>query len=499
MLGFGNGADYGRASEILVRAGYTEGGIGDRLGRRHVLAVPAADVPPWLRRTSDLAPLDTLIRLFLLGVSVPASAVRQALSPMSLDTWVDAGLLALEDGERQVAPRIKLLPVGHLVVGADRPQRRIDDARPDYVMPPAVTTSELANATIRTPCRRTLDLGTGSGVLGLLAASHSEEVIATDSNPRAVAFARFNAQLNGIDNLSCRTGSLFEPVAEERFDLIVSNPPFVLSPTTRFLFRDAGIRGDEFCRRLIRSVPAFLEEGGHCQLKCNFAHRAGEDWKEGLTGWFEGLRCDVIVWVEMTEDVSDYAMRWIISTEADDVDRLPDLYQQWMDYYHGQKIEAVSYLLITLRRRDQRNNWTHIDATPRRIAGPCSTELLATLALRDSCGPLLDDEILLAKRLRLAADVHIQQRHAMTSRGLQVVEAQLEKAGGCRFAMRVEPQVAGFVARCDGTRSVRELLAEMGSVLGDEDEFVKEKGIGIIRSLMDRGILLPEEISGDAA
>jgi hypothetical protein len=119
--------------------------------------------------------------------------------------------------------------------------------------------------------------------------------------------------------------------------------------------------------------------------------------------------------------------------------------------------------------------------------------------LRDSCGPVADDGILLEKRLRLAADVRIQQRHAMTSKGLQAVETQLDKTGGSQFAMRVEPRVAGFVARCDSTRTVREILAEMEGALGDDDEFVKEKGIGIIRSLMDRGILLPEEISGDAA
>lgn len=499
MLGFANGADYRRASEVLVRADYTEGGIGDRLGRRHILSVPAVDVPPCLGRTSDLSPLDTFIRLFLLGVPVPARAVRRALSPMSLDSWVGAELLTPEDGGAQVAPRIKLSPVGHLIIAADRPWRRAADERPDCVMSPAVTTLELADATIRTPCRRTLDLGSGSGALGLLAASHSEEVIATDSNPRAVAFSRFNARLNGIDNVSCRTGSLFEPVAGERFDLVVSNPPFVLSPTRRFLFRDAEIRGDEFCRGLIRSVPTFLEEGGYCHLKCNFAHRPGEDWKESLNRWFEGLPCDAIVWVEIAEDVSDYAMRWIVATEAHDADQLPDLYRQWMDYYRAQEIEAVSYLLITLRRRDQRSNWTHIDGLPRRITGPCSAELLTTFALRDICGPVADDGILLDKRLRLAADVRIQQHHAMTSQGLQAVETQLQKTGGCQFAMRVDPQVAGFVARCDGTRSVREILAEMEGALGQDDEFVKGSGIGIIRSLIDRGILLPEEIAKDAA
>jgi hypothetical protein len=46
---------------------------------------------------------------------------------------------------------------------------------------------------------------------------------------------------------------------------------------------------------------------------------------------------------------------------------------------------------------------------------------------------------------------------------------------------------------------VREILAEMGSALGEDDEFVKRQGIGIIRSLMDRCVLLPERISAGAA
>jgi hypothetical protein len=108
----------------------------------------------------------------------------------------------------------------------------------------------------------------------------------------------------------------------------------------------------------------------------------------------------------------------------------------------------------------------------------------------------VDEGRLLDERLRLAPDIRIQQRHAMTPEGLQAVEAQLEKTGGSQFAMKVEPRVAGFVARCDGTRRVREILAEMASALGDDDGFVKQEGTRMIRSLIDRGILLPEGISG---
>ena len=212
----------------------------------------------------------------------------------------------------------------------------------------------------------------------------------TDSNPRAVAFADFNAQLNCLDNVAVREGSLFEPVATERFDLIVSNPPFVISPSRRFLFRDAD-RGDQFCRELIRSASAFLNEGGYCQLQCNCVHQMGDDWRDSLTRWFEGLRCDVLVWVLRTEDISDYAMTWIVGTEAQDVDEVPQVYQRWMDYYNSQEIEAVSYLLVTLRRTDRRYSWTRIDDTPRRIVGPCADEVLTAFALQDSRGSQLTD------------------------------------------------------------------------------------------------------------
>lgn len=497
MFDFGDEADWSRARDVLAQADYTEEGIGGKLGRPFSLSVASVDLPPLLRRTGDLSPLNALIRLFLLGVPIPAQAVREALSPMPLEAWADAGLLTLEEADTRVAARVKLMPVGDLMLASDKPRRHTAPGSSDFVMPASVTTMELAHATIRNPSTRALDLGTGCGVLGLLAASHSEEVVATDLNPRAVAFAGFNARLNGIANIDCRTGSLYEPLTDERFDLIVSNPPFVISPTRRFLFRDAGMRGDEFCRELVRSVPSHLAEGGHCQLKANLAHRAGEDWKEGLNRWFEGLHCDVVVWVERVEAVSDYAITWIVGTESNDPNEIPDLYDQWMDYYEAQRIEAVSYLLITLRRTDQEHSWTLVDDAPRRIVGPCGADLLATFRLQDSWGTKVDEVAFLDTPIRLAPDIQIEQRHAMTSEGVNAVETKLCKMGGARFAARVEPHIAGLVARCDGTRSVGQLLSDMARALGEGEAFVTSPGIAMVRSLMMRGIVVPASPSVD--
>src|SRR5262249_33851605 len=159
---------------------------------------------------------------------------------------------------------------------ADMPALVRSGARDDFVLGVSNSSALLAHTVVPVPARHVLDLGTGCGILALLASAQSERVDATDKNARAVAFAAFNARLNGIGNVVCPTGSLFEPVAGRRFDLIVSNPPYVISPRLRYLFADSGVRGDEFCRELIRRAADFLEEGGYCQVMANWAHRAGQ-------------------------------------------------------------------------------------------------------------------------------------------------------------------------------------------------------------------------------
>ena len=99
------------------------------------------------------------------------------------------------------------------------------------------------DACAATPPQRTLDLGTGNGYLATLAAEHRRGVLATDVNPRAIAMARFNAMLNRAENLETALGSLYKPAGDQRFELIASNPPFVVSPQEGLLYRDSGLLG----------------------------------------------------------------------------------------------------------------------------------------------------------------------------------------------------------------------------------------------------------------
>lgn len=88
-----------------------------------------------------------------------------------------------------------------------------------------------------------LELGTGCGLLAILAAEAGARVIATDVNPAALRCARENARANDVnERIEFRPGSLFEPIGGESFDLIIFNPPYLPVP-----------RGDELDTPLDRA------------------------------------------------------------------------------------------------------------------------------------------------------------------------------------------------------------------------------------------------------
>ena len=120
--------------------------------------------------------------------------------------------------------------VSDLTPGLDGLPQRVGA---DHVLGISPASTSLAQLTLRDPVASSLDLGTGCGVQALHLATHSDTVVATDVNQRALGIARFNAALNEVaDRVEVRDGSFFEPVRGERYDLIATNPPFVISPAT---------------------------------------------------------------------------------------------------------------------------------------------------------------------------------------------------------------------------------------------------------------------------
>ena len=118
--------------------------------------------------------------------------------------------------------------------------------------------------------RTVLDLCAGTGILGLTAARLGARATAVDLSRRAVICARLNARLNRL-GLEVLRGDLFAPVGGRRFDLIVSNPPYIPAPpgdapSGEALAWDAGPDGREFLDRICEDAAAHLRPGGRVLL-----------------------------------------------------------------------------------------------------------------------------------------------------------------------------------------------------------------------------------------
>jgi HemK-related putative methylase len=106
-----------------------------------------------------------------------------------------------------------------------------------------------------------LDMGTGSGVCAVFAARHARRVVAVDINPGAVRCAAVNALLNHVEaRIEVRQGDLFAPVARERFDLVLFNPPFFVGAPKDA--RDAAWRSSDAPQRFAAGLADHLKPNG---------------------------------------------------------------------------------------------------------------------------------------------------------------------------------------------------------------------------------------------
>ncbi|HEU4812233.1 MAG TPA: methyltransferase [Nocardioides sp.] len=478
-----------RLRAALSLAGFTYDAVAEVLGPLAHQALGRNETTPGLRRTAGGSPLETLIRLFLLQAPVGAPAAEAAL-PGLLDRMAAEGLIEQTVGE--VAARLDVRPyatgeddlwvVSDLTPGLDGSHVRVGA---DHVLGISSASSSLAQLTMREPVGRSLDLGTGCGVQALHLATHSREVVATDVNKRALKLTRFNAALNDVGvPVDVREGSFFEPVRDERFDLIATNPPFVISPGTgeRLVYRDSGLPGDRVVENIVRAAPGHLTDGGWCQILANWVISRDVPWDERLLPWVAD-GCDAFVVQREVVDPAAYVELWLKDAGLHGAADYLVRYDTWLSWFEDQGIEGVGFGWINLRKGGSSGGRA---GTRDFLEWPYDVEQPIGPAIRQ-WGDALDVDVHLDSRLLVRPDI---QQETVGQPGAEDPDTVvLRQQRGLRRARRADTVEAALVGACDGELSVGQILDALAQLLDLDAAQTRATYLPVVGELLAEGFL----------
>ncbi|MCX8455835.1 DUF7059 domain-containing protein [Paenarthrobacter ureafaciens] len=515
-------------ADAFKSVNYTLDGVADLLGPSAYAALGRDQIIPALlatERTSGsdqagLRGLTVLVRLWLLAVPQAVEDVDAALPGPGANGLAELGLVTIADGF--VTAAVDVRPYGwdanpdgsggaELWVASDlAAHQQAGVLRHDHVLGIGQASTTLVQTTIRPHARRALDLGTGCGIQTFHLLHHCEHVTATDISERALAFTRFNLVLNAaaleVDpnnleaRISLRLGSLLEPVEGEQFDLVVSNPPFVITPRTKgesaadqFTYRDGGLPGDQIVSSLVKSLGSVLAPGGTAQMLGNWEITAGAQWKDRPASWLEGSGLDV--WFIQREQVGpeQYAETWLQdASESRDPNHYKEAYAAYLEDFASRNVEGIGFGMIWLRRpAGSQGTISRFEEITYPIEQPIGPHLGAAIARADwlSANQLKDAHLLVAEDVT-------EERHQRPGAEHPGV-ILLRQGAGLRRTNLLSSELAGFVSACDGDLSVNQIITALEALLGGEEGFDAEAFTSTlfheVGNLVLDGFLVPDE------
>jgi len=479
----------------LLEAGYTIAGLDDLLGPATGGALADGHrLPADLLTRNNTATPAVLVRLFVLGLPVAADALGRLLPRTGLAGVVEMGLARGASGG-QVVGLCDLRPYADdqhdWWVASDLTAMATGaPLSPSHVVGVGGASSTLASWTPRPWAARTFDLGTGSGVQALHLGGHSAYRVVSDLSARALDFARFTCALNEVE-VDARRGSLFEPVAGEVFDLIVGNPPFVITPRTAGLdtmgYRDGGVVGDELVAAVVAKVGDHVAPGGIAQVLGNWELAPGQEWSDRVREW---LPKDLDAWViqRAEQDVADYALTW--ARDAGHPVGSPDFerwYAAWLDDFAARGIERVGFGIVTVQRpSEDRATFTDLEEVVTAVASPMGPSILRGVRSRAWLA-MHDDDQVLAVPWSVADDVTEERIGRPGAADPMVI--QLRQGGGLRRVVPLDSLSAGLVGALDGELTAAQIVSALAVLTDTEVTDVRHVIVSVLRSLVADGLV----------
>ena len=495
------------------------GEVADAALRREIRLPALRSVRAALAAGADSSPVAVLTALFMLGEPVLATALNAALPRTGAAGAAVIGLVGEPDEAGYVRARVDL-----------RPHEAVDDAgeirwwvasdlgelvtgralAPDHVLGIGGAGLTLAGLTPRTRVRSALDLGCGCGIQTLYLLRHAEHVVATDISERALAFTAFNAALAGVcvtggpdagsggggGRLELLQGSLLEPVAGRRFDLIASNPPFVLTPPA---VREAGLplmeyrdAGGPVLPVLVAGLGEHLEPGAAAVMLGNWEHRGADSWREAVATWIpEGL--DGWVIEREVQDPVEYATMWLRDgglTPERDAEGFDAALGAWIDDFEVRGVQGVGFgYLIVHRPLRPRDPWRLLEEVTTSGQGVLGHHVADVLESRERLASL-DDDAVADLRPVLAPDV-TEERHLIPGAAEPTV-ILLRQGGGLGRTIRASTVMAALAGVADGELSVGQIasaVVALSGLTGSDAATLRVEMIEAARHLLVTGFL----------
>lgn len=463
--------------------------------REALLALNLGEGPmaPWKLRAAFAGKgrLESLVRLLLLGDELPIAQAAEAFAPVPISTLSACGLLVVSGGRARASAT--LMPMdGRLTLRDFDPVEARAVMRPDHVPSISLSTSMVASLTPRVRVARALDIGCGSGYQALRLAAHADRVVATDVNERALNFAAMTMSLNSIDNVELRKGSFFEPVEGERFGVIATNPPFIISPDHSLIFRDSGMRGDGVSEMLLSRLPDFLEEGGWATMLFNWHHRAAAEWHERPTSWVRGRGCDAWLIKFRADDAETYARTWLAFGRPHLTPQEEVRLAEWMAHYKELNAEVICLGAMTLRKRTPEvgaaPNWTRWDAPPTQDGLRNASDQVVRIFAAETMlrGPNAEHAVMTA-RPSLTGQ-HLLEEYRKVEGGRWAVKGgRLRLTTGLEFRCNVNEAVTDALAMFDGSRTCEEVFRAVSARHGMDYAAALPQMFGTVAWLMRAG------------
>lgn len=462
-----------------------------------------AEQPTLLKLASQTdTKLAVLTRLFLLNEVVETGALEKSLKNTlkhaSLQHLVAANLLTpAETGYRAT---VKLEP--HSVelndkhydwwIASDFPASIT--GRPlnaHHVLGIGGATRTLLQATPRDQVDRALDVGTGCGIIAMYAALHAEEVVATDISQRALQITQFNAQLNNL-NLTVKHGSLFEPV-DGQFDLIMSNPPFVITPEVlraggTLEYRDGGQTGDTLVKAVLQGAVKHLRPGGTALMLGNWEITDPQTPQQHPQQWLADQ--PVTAWVVQRETLlphqyvemwlRDNAPAWMRSKTEYETD-----YANWVNDFQQRGVEEIGLGLFALSKPAGEQagqpvfEYSQI-STATSATGPYIKQVIAELA--ENRLEIHDTDF-----FTHADDVREERHYLPGEPDPQIIIA----TQGAGFGQRIQlnTHMAATLGACDGELNIGQIVGAISVITGVEKQVVEDAVYGQIPQLILAGML----------